>query len=332
MNSVNADDDRRLNILTINNHEVYQAMLALTGHNFMFLRPPGSDQWSTAIRPISENCIELACGGDVNAQVPSDMPIDIVLCQNRESHYRLLASLSLQLAAPIVGFDYMLTAPDANPYAVDNLTFQVYNANMFTSIFLANSWGADEEDGDVAIVPPYIDPTLFCGWRGTNDKVLAVARHYEERQSLGFDMFQKATDGIPVEIVGPSRTRKTLSVTNLVDKYKNTGVFVNTTEWHACPLPLLEAMCTGCPVVSTSSTIIGDIIVDGENGMLADDPDEMQAKIREVLGDKALAKRLGDAARETIVQQFGRDAFVDNVNNIFRGVVGRSTALIGAKT
>ena len=62
---------------------------------------------------------------------------------------------------------------------------------------------------------------------------------------------------------------------------------------------LVEAFCRGRAVVGTRVGSIPDLVRDGENGLLvpADDPVALAEALRRLLSDRALAERLGAAAR-----------------------------------
>ena len=66
-------------------------------------------------------------------------------------------------------------------------------------------------------------------------------------------------------------------------------------------------MWKGRPVIASRVGGIQDQITHGENGILLDDPtnlDQFAAALDQVLGDEALAERLGAAARETVRERF----------------------------
>jgi glycosyltransferase involved in cell wall biosynthesis len=62
---------------------------------------------------------------------------------------------------------------------------------------------------------------------------------------------------------------------------------------------LVESFCRGRAVVGTRAGSIPDLVCDGENGLLvpADDELALAAALTRVLGDRALADRLGAGAR-----------------------------------
>jgi len=75
------------------------------------------------------------------------------------------------------------------------------------------------------------------------------------------------------------------------------------------PNVLLEAMAMGLPVVATQVSGIPELVEDGVNGLLVppDDPPALAQAIARLLDDPALASRLGEAARATVLARFDND-------------------------
>jgi phosphatidylinositol alpha-1,6-mannosyltransferase len=71
-------------------------------------------------------------------------------------------------------------------------------------------------------------------------------------------------------------------------------------------IALLEAGATGLPVVAGASGGIADAVADGESGLLVTpgDPEPAADAVRHLLADPVLARRLGDAARQRVVERF----------------------------
>ena len=70
---------------------------------------------------------------------------------------------------------------------------------------------------------------------------------------------------------------------------------------------------------------IGDQIVDGDCGLLLDDPTDLDAfmgRVREVLVDDDLANRLGLAARERVRDQFLGDRHLRQYVELFEVLLG----------
>jgi glycosyltransferase involved in cell wall biosynthesis len=81
--------------------------------------------------------------------------------------------------------------------------------------------------------------------------------------------------------------------------YAAHDIFVNSSNADNFPGALVEAACSGLPIVTTCAGGIPDMIRDHENGMLVklNDHEKLAAAVIEVLEDRELAQRLAGAAR-----------------------------------
>ncbi|UCC84931.1 MAG: glycosyltransferase [Gemmatimonadota bacterium] len=72
------------------------------------------------------------------------------------------------------------------------------------------------------------------------------------------------------------------------------------------PMVVLEAMAMGLPVLSFAPGGVTDAIVDGETGLLAPERDEsaLAAHLDRVLGDPELCRRMGEAGRARVREEF----------------------------
>ena len=86
-----------------------------------------------------------------------------------------------------------------------------------------------------------------------------------------------------------------LSGDRLVDFISQAKVFVVPSIWYEnCPLSILEAQCLGVPVVTMNNGGMAELVQDGVTGLLAREPypEEMAAKLREILENKAYDQTL----------------------------------------
>ena len=67
--------------------------------------------------------------------------------------------------------------------------------------------------------------------------------------------------------------------------------------------------------------MIPDIIENGKNGYISNDPKELRSFVDKLLADKELAIEMGKNARQTIINKFSLPNFVNNWNQIFYGVL-----------
>jgi glycosyltransferase involved in cell wall biosynthesis len=81
------------------------------------------------------------------------------------------------------------------------------------------------------------------------------------------------------------------------------------------PLAVLEAMAMGLPVVATRVGGLPELVEDGVTGLLVEPerPEALAEALVRVLGDRALADRLGQAGRRLVLEDYTVDRFTDQV-------------------
>jgi colanic acid/amylovoran biosynthesis glycosyltransferase len=93
---------------------------------------------------------------------------------------------------------------------------------------------------------------------------------------------------------------------------------------HDCiPYVLMESMAMGLPVISTRLGGIPELIQDGETGLLVEpeDPEGLAVAIARILKDEDWARRLAQAGRKFVMQEFGADRNAQRLQEIFTRVV-----------
>ncbi|MBW7957115.1 MAG: glycosyltransferase family 4 protein [Deltaproteobacteria bacterium] len=87
----------------------------------------------------------------------------------------------------------------------------------------------------------------------------------------------------------------------------------------------IEAMAAGKPVVATNTGASPEIVVDGVTGLLVPvrAPDRMAAAITKILGEPALAEKMGAAGRERVLKVFTKENYISGIEHVFREVYGR---------
>jgi glycosyltransferase involved in cell wall biosynthesis len=72
-------------------------------------------------------------------------------------------------------------------------------------------------------------------------------------------------------------------------------------------LKIYEAMAMGKPVISTAIGAEGLPVRDGQEILIADDPQAFARAVVATLTDKALRERMGRSARDVVCERFGWD-------------------------
>ena len=96
---------------------------------------------------------------------------------------------------------------------------------------------------------------------------------------------------------------------------------LDDTEWnrHKCAYKALLYMSQRVPTVVSPVGVNGDIVVDGVNGLHATTPADWATALGRLAADAGLARRLGDAGRQTIAERFTTAAVLPAWVTILRG-------------
>ena len=101
-------------------------------------------------------------------------------------------------------------------------------------------------------------------------------------------------------------------------------VFAHSSRWEGFGIVLLEAMLARLPVVATSVSAIPEIVVDGETGFLvpAGDDEALAARLLDVLSDRQLGARLGDAGRQRARAEFSVEKMANLTADVYAEALG----------
>jgi glycosyltransferase involved in cell wall biosynthesis len=80
--------------------------------------------------------------------------------------------------------------------------------------------------------------------------------------------------------------------------YRRAWLHVTASASEGWSLTVMEAALCGTPSAALAVGGLRESIVDGKTGVLARDPEDLARRVREVLADRELRERLGQAARE----------------------------------
>lgn len=104
---------------------------------------------------------------------------------------------------------------------------------------------------------------------------------------------------------------------------RDTDVYVQTSQAEGFGTMALQAMAHGVPVVATSTGGLLSLVRDGETGFLVPVGGHaaLAARVLELLTDAALRRRLGAAARQSALTDFGLDAMLARTVELYAEVV-----------
>ena len=89
------------------------------------------------------------------------------------------------------------------------------------------------------------------------------------------------------------------------------------------PVTLIEAMASGRAIVATDVGGVGDVVTDGETGILlrSRETGELVDAWLTLATSPSLRRRLGNAARESVAQRFSKERLLFDMEQIYRDVL-----------
>jgi hypothetical protein len=103
---------------------------------------------------------------------------------------------------------------------------------------------------------------------------------------------------------------------------RHASLLVYVTHSEGLGSGALLAMSAGVPVVASKVGGLSEVIRSGENGMLVDNrPEDIAAAMRRLLDNPELARAMGSAARQTVIDRFTVDRMVRRTMEVYRQVL-----------
>lgn len=191
-------------------------------------------------------------------------------------------------------------------------------------------------------IPFYPEETSTC----TNKKVISVGRYYAQK---GYDMLVEAWallakkfpdwtlsiygDGELIDELGALIKNKGLTnnvflekpVTNIVDKYLESSIYVMSSRFEGFGMVLIEAMACGLPVVSFDCPDgPSDIISDGEDGFLVANGNiqELAEKLSILMEKEDRRIEMGQKARVN-VQRYNQNVVMQKWVDLFEQLTNK---------
>ena len=110
---------------------------------------------------------------------------------------------------------------------------------------------------------------------------------------------------------------------NIARTYRALDMYWVTSRIEGGPVPLLEAMASGIPCLSTPVGAALDLVEDKKNGLIVpfDRPDIFVERALELLSNRDMGQKMGEAARATIVQERPWERTKVNLSQLYEGAI-----------
>jgi glycosyltransferase involved in cell wall biosynthesis len=110
---------------------------------------------------------------------------------------------------------------------------------------------------------------------------------------------------------------------NLPRFYQAMDLLTAPSELEGLSNAVLEAMATGLPVLGHVACGNAELIQHGQNGLLSplNSPRELAAAMRAALNDHSTLRKLGQAARESVLRDYSMEAMVSGYRRLYRSAL-----------
>lgn len=172
-------------------------------------------------------------------------------------------------------------------------------------------------------------------YQGDLERGLVVVNGLARRgRRLGADIFTRLREQVPLDLVGMLSEEAgglgEVSHAALPAFESRYRFFFNPIRYTSLGLAVCEAMMLGLPIVGLATTEMPAVIENGVAGFVDTEPERLADRMRELLRDRGLARRLGEGARRIARERFDIRRFTRDWDRAITLAAGR--AATGATT
>lgn len=153
--------------------------------------------------------------------------------------------------------------------------------------------------------------------------LIEAVEYFKNRDSVIFFVMGDGEERPELEklIEEKGLQRKILLLGQVPDAYKLLtafDIFVLPSVKEGFPWVVIEAMAAKLPVIATKVGAVPEIIEDGKNGMFVEParPEQIAAKIQELLNNDRLRQELGIQAHQTVLFKFSLEKMIKEVESL----------------
>jgi glycosyltransferase involved in cell wall biosynthesis len=168
-----------------------------------------------------------------------------------------------------------------------------------------------------------VDPGVM--YAGGLDRGIVIINNIAKRgRRLGLDLFLEAREHVPLDLVGMGAKEVgglgEIPLDELPGFITQYRFFFNPIRYTSLGLAVCEAMMAGMPVVGMATTEMVAVIKNGESGFLHTDLREVIRVMKTLIINPSLAAQWGKGARQTALERFNINRFVNDWETLFMRV------------
>jgi glycosyltransferase involved in cell wall biosynthesis len=143
---------------------------------------------------------------------------------------------------------------------------------------------------------------------------------------LGSDLFEKVRSQVPLDLVGMRSDELgglgEIPNHKLADFEARYRFFFNPIRYTSLGLAVCEAMMIGMPIVGLATTEMVTVVHNDVSGYLDTDVDRLAERMKELMANPGLAKKLSEGARRQAQERFNIGRFIRDWDDVFSLVTG----------
>jgi len=314
--------ERKLKIFTWHVHGSY--LFYLAQGNYDIYIPVNSERSSGYVGrgetfPYGDNVIE------VEASAVRNIDFDLILYQDDDNYfkhqYEILSESQRLLPKIYLEHDPPWGHPTDTPHPVQDPDVMIVHVTHFNQLMWDNGLSNTRVIEHGVMIPD-------VAYSGNLERGIVVINNLPSRgRLLGFDLFQRVREEIPLDLVGMGTGEYGLGevlhteLTEFIAQYR---FFFNPIRYTSLGLAVLEAMTLGIPVVGLATTELVSTIQNGKNGIIHTDIDYLIAQMKVLLKQPEAAFALGQEGKKTAQERFNIIRFVNDWERAFHQCISSS--------
>jgi glycosyltransferase involved in cell wall biosynthesis len=320
---------RKLKILIWHIHGGYLTALAQIPHDWYL---PVKAGWPEGYLGRGSYSTLPAYVREVPAEQVRDLDLDLIIFQTpknyQEDQFEILSEAQRRLPQIYIEHNTPRPHPTDSQHPVDDPTILLVHVTHYNRLM----WDNGRTPTLVIEHSVAIDPAI--DYSGERAQGVTVINELQRRGRIaGHDLFLKARQAVPLTIAGMKSAELgglgDIHYSRLHRQIAQYRFLFSPMRYTSLPLAVVEAMTIGMPVVALATTELPSVIESGVTGYLSCELDDLVARMRELLADIDLARRLGANARALARERFGIERFARDWNDAFGQILGRARAVVG---